>query len=105
MHLPRIKRSKKSICHGRTRNKNGKEGKPLSVIFANAEIHIYSKARMDPAYARVTKARGGVNKLRSEAFATDEHGKEGKPLSVIFANAEIHTNSKARMGPRIREGD
>ena len=27
-----------------------------------------------PAYARVTKARGGVNKLRSEAFATDEHG-------------------------------
>ena len=27
-----------------------------------------------PAYARVTKARGGVNKLRSEAFAMDEHG-------------------------------
>jgi len=28
-----------------------------------------------------------------------------KTLSVIFANAEIHIYSKARMDPRIREGD
>ena len=40
-------------------------------------------------------------------LATDEHGirTEKKTLSVIFANAEIHIYSKARMDPRIREGD
>ena len=34
---------------------------------------------------------------------TEKKGKE--PLSVIFANGEIHIYSKARMDPRIREGD
>jgi len=39
-------------------------------------------------------------------LATDEHGiRTKKNLSVIFANAEIHIYSKARMDPRIREGD
>ena len=46
---------------------------------------------------------------KEEAFATDEHGitrnKGERTPSVIFANAEIHIYSKARMDPRIREGD
>ena len=50
---------------------------------------------------------GSVSDGRQEdAFATELHGiRREKTLSVIFANAEIHTNSKARMDPRIREGD
>jgi F420-0:gamma-glutamyl ligase len=43
---------------------------------------------------------------QKDATATELHGKEGKKTpSVIFANAEIHIYSKARMAPRIREGD
>ena len=43
---------------------------------------------------------------QEDAFATELHGiRREKTLSVIFANAEIHIYSKARMDPRIREGD
>jgi hypothetical protein len=56
-----------------------------------------------PAYARVTKVRGGVNKLRSEAFATELHGKEGN--KGIFTAKTQRAQSKARVDPRIRKGD
>ena len=46
-----------------------------------------------PAYARVTKARGGVNKLRSEAFATDEHGKsEPEALATVSKEEAFATD-------------
>jgi hypothetical protein len=49
------------------RNYTEKKGKePLSVIFANAEIHIYSKARMDP---RIREGDQGANKKGMKAFS------------------------------------
>jgi hypothetical protein len=52
------------------------------------------------------KSAGGgycSKKMHLPRTNTEKKGKE--PLSVIFANAEIHIYSKARMDPRIREGD
>jgi len=67
---------------------HGKEGKePLSVIFASAEIHIYSKARMDP---RIREGDQGANKRENQG---------------IFTAKTHRAQRKIRMDPRIREGD
>ena len=57
--------------HGITRKRGGN---PFPSFSRMRKSILTASKEWTPAYARVTKARGGVNKLRSEAFATDEHG-------------------------------
>ena len=76
-HLPRI--------YTELDGKQRKE--PLSVIFANAEIHIYSKARMDP---RIREGDQGANKKENQG---------------IFTAKTQRAQRKTSMDPRIREGD
>jgi len=88
---------KKYIGHGRTRNYTEKRSKQAKRNTFATDLH---------GIRREIRAGSVSDGRQEDAFATDLHGKEGKRTpSVIFANAEIHIYSKARMDPRIREGD
>ena len=85
------------ICHGLTRKREANKPKEMHLPRTNTELH---------GIRREIRAGSVSDGRQEDAFATELHGiRREKTLSVIFANAEIHIYSKARMDPRIREGD